>query len=106
MLPFRRDEVCPGCNADLHVCKLCTFYNTAVADACDEPIAAAVSNKERANFCDYFKPSTRAWHGAADSSRVRAELDALFGGGGTLTPSSDGDANRAELERIFGLKRE
>jgi len=102
LLPLRREEVCPTCNADLHVCKLCTFYNPAVSDACDEPIAASVGNKERANFCDYFKPSARAYKGGAggDQARARAELDALFGG---APPEPRAGAVQSELEKLFGL---
>ncbi len=106
VLPIRRAELCSACNADLHACKMCGFYNTSVANACEEPIASAVGNKERSNYCDYFKPSPRAYKGAADdaAARVRAELEALFGGGTSSTPSTDAARNQSELERLFGLK--
>ena len=83
LFPIRREEVCAECDADLHVCKLCTFYNPTVSDGCDEPIALSVSNKERANFCDYLKPSADAFHAKSDSvgSESRSELNALFGDG-------------------------
>ncbi len=107
-LPIRRAELCPACNADLHVCKMCGFYNTSVADACEETIATVVSNKQRANYCDYFKPSPRAFQGAADdaATRVRAELDALFGGAASSAPSTDATRNQSELERLFDLKKD
>lgn len=108
LVPLRREEVCVACNADLHVCKLCRFYNPSVSDACDEPIAQDVSNKERANFCDYFKPSPRAWKGQGDAtSAARAALDALFGAGPAAGTADGGptDDNRAELDRLFGLDR-
>ena len=107
-LPIRRADLCPACNADLHACKMCGFYNTAVADACEETIATAVGNKERANYCDYFTPSPLAFRGAADdaAARARAELDALFGGGASAAPSTDATRNQTELERLFGLKKD
>jgi hypothetical protein len=107
-LPLRRAELCPACNADLHVCRMCGFYNPSVADACEETVATAVGNKERANYCDYFKPSARAFKGAADdaAARARAELDALFGGAPSSAPSTDTARNQSELERLFGLDKD
>jgi hypothetical protein len=105
-LPLRRADVCPACDADLHVCRQCTFYNPGVADACEEPIATSVGNKERANYCDYFKPSPRAFKGAAAGQDTsRAALDALFGGGGSAPASTDPERNLSELERLFGIER-
>lgn len=108
VLPIRRAELCVVCNADLHVCKMCSFYNTSVADACEEPVATAVGNKERANYCDYFKASPRAYKGPGDdaAARARAELDALFGGAASSTPSADAAGSQSELERLFGLKKD
>lgn len=108
VLPIRRAELCSACNADLHACKMCGFYNTSVADACEEPVATAVSNKERANYCDYFKPSPRAYKGAVDdaAARARAELEALFGGAASAAPSTDAARSQSELERLFGLKKD
>ena len=105
LFPLRREEVCEACDADLHVCKLCKFYNPSVSDGCDEPIAASVTNKERANFCDYLKPSAQAYHAKTDevAQRSRAELDALFGGDPDSAASTDANANRGELDRLFGL---
>ncbi len=80
-LSISRRDLCPKCNADIHVCKLCRFYDIRAAKACREPIAEPVTDKERANFCGYFKASPDAWQ-PADKTKVddaRARLDALFG---------------------------
>ena len=82
-LPLRRLDVCPKCTAELHVCKLCVDYDTRVAKHCREPTAEEVRDKERANFCDHFKPRAGAWR--------PADVVAI-------------DAARAELERLFGKK--
>ena len=74
LLPLRREEVCVACNADLHVCRLCRFYNPSVSDACDEPVAADVTNKERANFCDYLVPRAGAFRAAAASPAAPVSL--------------------------------
>lgn len=52
-----RLDVCPQCNADLHVCLNCEFYDSTSYNECREPQAERVLNKEKANFCDYFKPA-------------------------------------------------
>ena len=36
-LPLRRLEVCRTCGAELHVCKLCRYYDTSKAKHCQEP---------------------------------------------------------------------
>ncbi len=50
----RRDE-CSFCKADLHVCKNCQMYDLKSYNECKEPTADVVKEKERANFCDFFK---------------------------------------------------
>jgi hypothetical protein len=104
-LPLRRLEECRKCGAELHVCKLCEWYSTTVAKHCREPVAEEVKDKERANFCDYFKPKEDAYR-AADvdaSAKAKAELEALFGGGSKQASSEPSAAERArqELESLF-----
>ena len=80
-LPLRRLEECPGCRAELHVCRMCVEYDTAVATHCREPTAEEVREKTRANFCDHFRPRPGAYT-APDSAaidRAREELEKLFG---------------------------
>jgi len=80
-MPLSRREECPACHADLRVCRLCEFYDPTVSRSCREPIADHVSDKERANFCGYFKPRPNANDGNSQSAAdtARAELEALFG---------------------------
>ena len=40
----------------MRVCKNCAFYDTSAYNECHEIQAERVVDKERANFCDYFKP--------------------------------------------------
>jgi hypothetical protein len=80
-LPFGRQERCRSCGADLHACKLCLQFNPRQPQQCDEPTAEEVRDKERANFCEHYKPVAGAWKGgttaAADSARTA--LEKLFG---------------------------
>ena len=78
--PLGRLEECRACRAELHVCKMCEWYSLSVAKQCRETVAEEVKDKERANFCDYFKPRAGA-HSKTDGSaadRARADLDSLF----------------------------
>ena len=81
-LPLSRRDQCPECTADLHVCKMCVHFDRTVPRHCREDGAEDVTEKERANFCDWFKPSANAFdpkrRDEADSARNA--LDALFGG--------------------------
>ncbi len=79
-LPLRRLDVCKGCNAELHVCRLCVDYHTGYAKHCREPTAEEVRNKTEANFCDHFKPRPGAFVGKdqAELERTKAALADLF----------------------------
>jgi len=107
-LPLLRLDECKQCGAHLHVCKLCEWYSTGVAKHCRETIAEEVKDKERANFCDYFKPRANAYVPQVQdaAARAKSELEALFGGSAastTQTPSA-ADRARSELEAMFGKK--
>jgi hypothetical protein len=80
-LPLRRTEECRACRAELHVCRMCEFYDTAKAKHCREPIADEVKDKTAANFCDYFRATAAAYRPESVSAaeRAKAELEVLFG---------------------------
>ncbi len=108
-LPIGRLEECPACRTDLHVCRMCEFYDPRVARSCREPIAEEVQDKERSNFCGYFKARSGTF-GAQDSgeaAQARARLDALFSLGGEDRPRSSADPDRARerLESLFSTDK-
>jgi hypothetical protein len=78
--PCGRRDTCASCGADLHACIQCDFYAPGAYNDCREPQADRVVDKERSNFCDYFRPATGAGPKGATSARdeARARLDALF----------------------------
>ena len=77
--PIGRRDTCPGCGADLRCCRHCSFYDVRSADACREPNAELVQNKEAANFCDFFTPTPPLLPGSRSTEGdARAQLDALF----------------------------
>lgn len=81
LLPLSRRDQCPDCSADLHVCKMCVHFDPAVPRQCREDGAEDVTEKERVNFCDWFKPSESAFDPKrkSDADAARDSLAALFG---------------------------
>jgi len=79
-----RRDACPTCSAELRSCRHCRFYDPTAYNACHEPQAERVLDKERANFCDYFvfasgaRGATEAPGPASSGAAARAKLDALF----------------------------
>lgn len=99
-----RAEECAACHADLHVCRMCEFYDTRVARSCRETIAEEVKDKERANFCGYFRISAARGPAATDATAARAQLDDLFGiGGGQVGAHGTPGAARQALDDLFSL---
>lgn len=79
-LPFSRTDACRACRVELHVCRMCRFYDTSKAKSCAEPVADEVQDKQRANFCGYFEAAPGRFQprdGAAD--QARSALESLFG---------------------------
>ena len=70
--------VCARCAAFLHCCRNCDFYAPGLANDCREPRAERVADKERGNFCDWFRPASNPRPAATSASGARAALDALF----------------------------
>jgi hypothetical protein len=79
--PFGRLEECPSCLAQLHVCRMCVNYAPRLPTGCAEQDAEEVRVKDRANFCDWYRPSARAFTGteSAAERQAREQLAALFG---------------------------
>ena len=74
---FRED--CAGCGRPLHACRNCNFYDPTYNNSCREPVADLVADKERANFCEYFKPASgRSVKAAPPKSEAQKKLEALF----------------------------
>jgi hypothetical protein len=115
ILPFSRFEECTVCKADQHVCMLCKEYDKTLANACREDRADFVLEKDKANFCDYFKPRPHAYQRLDDAAALaaKAKLDALFGmetnqdklpGGEGSAQMTEAERAIAELKRLFGDK--
>ncbi len=79
--PIERLDACKACGAEIHVCKMCFDYDTSYAHHCREPIAEEVKDKERANFCDFFKPKPDVYvaQDTTEGDDAMEKLEDLFG---------------------------
>ncbi len=110
IFPVSRREECSACGAELHVCRQCAFYDSRVSSGCTEEMAEEVRDKEKANFCDYYKPGQTyrpESHSAVQASKAR--LAELFGDAAPETDQSKGgddflstaSSARQKLDELF-----
>lgn len=108
-LPFSRYSKCKSCHADLHVCRMCEFYDPTVSKKCREPIAEEVKDKTRANFCGYLQPAANAYTSkdSLKADKARSELEGLFGleSSTNETALSEPDVAKQKLEELFGINK-
>ena len=74
-------DACERCGADLHACVHCAHHEPGRANACREPAAEPVRDREARNLCEWFAAAADGTsRSAADPERTRARgaLDALF----------------------------
>jgi hypothetical protein len=55
---IRNDSACPKCHADLHTCRLCTYFDPGARFECRKTIAARIVNKTARNTCELFAART------------------------------------------------
>ena len=77
---------------------MCRFFNPDVPRQCTEDDAEEVIEKERLNFCEWYKPASAAFdpQRAATESRAHNELASLFGDGQSAEPADDAVLHDAE----------
>ncbi|HEB97860.1 MAG TPA: hypothetical protein ENI96_15685 [Sedimenticola thiotaurini] len=76
---YGRETGCPGCGRPTRVCRNCRWYDTSRANACQEYRAEPVTEKERANFCEFFEPTTPATAGGpTPEEELRRAAESLF----------------------------
>jgi hypothetical protein len=72
-------DACGRCRADLHVCRNCAHHDPGAHNECREPHAEWVSDRERANRCDWFRAGAGGGGAvAASAAKARSALDDLF----------------------------
>jgi hypothetical protein len=80
-----RTDGCPFCHSDLKVCLNCRLHDPGANNQCLEPQAEWVTDKDKANFCEFFEfrvtsPLSKPGAGGAQSetNRARSAFDSLF----------------------------
>jgi hypothetical protein len=76
-----RTDECPRCGSDVHCCLNCSNYDPAMSNHCREPNAEWVSDREKANFCDFFTPGGGQAHAArpqVSRDEAKKAFDSLF----------------------------
>lgn len=80
-----RTDGCPYCHSDLKCCLNCALHDPGANNQCREPQAEWVTDKDKANFCEFFElreASPLRHPGLAGASpgddRGRTAFDALF----------------------------
>jgi hypothetical protein len=82
-----RSSTCASCNRDLKICLNCCFYSPGAHWDCAETIDEPVTDKDRANFCTFFRfraaplKSSGADKSAEAREKARRKLDQLFNDG-------------------------
>jgi hypothetical protein len=79
-----RASTCVSCGKDLKICYNCRFYSKGIHNDCLETSAEPVRDKDRSNFCDYFKFKDAASAERSSSDRkqdARESFLNLFGDG-------------------------
>ena len=72
-------DCCDRCGADLHVCLCCAHHDPSAYNECRESQSEHVSQRDRANRCDWFAASDReGGAGSASRDEPLADLEALF----------------------------
>jgi hypothetical protein len=82
---FVRGDRCHSCEADTRCCRNCEFDDPSFGTQCREPQAEAVSDRESANFCEFFEPRRRE-------------------GGPRKAPEPGPSKNRASFDDLFKKK--
>jgi len=110
-LPIGTHDLCPQCRDDLHVCHMCRSYDTRFSSKCRKEEADYVANKERANYCHYFKPRGNAFQvKASPDDNPLDDLALLFGENSesmeSTAVSTTPQDPQSELDQFFGGKGE
>ena len=83
-LEIFRTTYCPGCRADLHTCTNCTFYQPGAHWDCRETISEEVTDKERGNFCEFFRfnetvRGRKSGGPNRNGAKAKSDFNKLFG---------------------------
>lgn len=77
-LDYGRQDTCRKCGRDTRNCLNCEMHDRSYNNECRENQADRVVDKERSNFCDYFKPKAGGAGAGKARDEMKAAAEALF----------------------------
>ena len=86
--PITRHNNCPECFSDLHCCRLCKHFMPERVGICAEDRADPPVEKDNANFCSFFIPTSNAFN-PKTKTQGDAAKDALADLFGSAPASQD-----------------
>jgi len=89
---------CPKCNAELHCCKQCTFFEPSTRFQCMKPIPVRIAVKDKTNDCALFKPRVTVARDGASTPAAAPPSPAL--NAGPPAPRNADDARNA-FDKLF-----
>ena len=102
-LPLSTYAECRFCRAQLHTCRLCQNWNPTLRTSCNEIRAEDVTDREKANFCNWFDPRPDAYQvqNEQELQSARTQLNSLFGDNSAKYTSSAEQNTEQQLEELF-----
>ncbi len=89
---------CPKCNAALHCCKQCSWFEPSTRFQCTKPIRERIAVKDAANQCEFFRARVTV---ARDSAPAGAVVRPAMGDRQqVIAPKSESDA-RIAFDNLF-----
>ncbi len=74
-----RNDSCPKCGRDVRACKNCIHFSPSSQWSCREHLTEQVLEKEKSNFCDFFKlGENAAINEAVNAANLKNAAEALF----------------------------
>ncbi len=92
---------CPKCNAALHCCKQCAYFEPATRFQCLKPIPVRMAGKDLANECDQFKARVTVARDAPNAAPAPVAPTAGNGFGGNGQAPRNSEGARAAFDSLF-----
>ncbi len=77
-MPPGRSDHCSHCGGALRSCVACKHYDKAAYNECHEPSAERVVEKDKANFCEWYKFGPRSAGSGSTREDMLEKARALF----------------------------
>jgi len=91
---------CPKCNAELHCCKQCTFFEPSTRFQCTKPIPVRIPLKDKNNECTLFKPRVTVARDGTAAQNSPAPTPPSNHQAGPPAPRNADDARNA-FDKLF-----